>query len=273
MHLLAAQPGTVSDGSTAVDLGQGPGDIVVLSAADTELACLAAARARLEHAPLARRCPPHPVPATPEPTSPHRGEVRRVAARPGEPAVETVGHAASQPVPHLSPVGRGRPRSGRVRGTDAAASETALAALGAGFPSVRLASLVHLQHNLSVDLYVERVIRHARLVVVRLLGGRGYWPYGVEQVTAAARAAGIALAWLPGDDQPDPELAGLGTLPAEAAHRLWQYGVQGGVDNAEEFLRYAASLIGHAVDWREPVPLLRAGVYAPRIGQAPRTPA
>src|SRR5689334_21297328 len=47
MHLLAAQPGTVSDGSEAVDLGQTAGDIVFLSAADTELACLAAAYDRL----------------------------------------------------------------------------------------------------------------------------------------------------------------------------------------------------------------------------------
>ena len=47
MHLLAAKPGTISDGGEAVDLGQTPGDIVVLSAADTELACLAAARDRL----------------------------------------------------------------------------------------------------------------------------------------------------------------------------------------------------------------------------------
>ena len=46
MHLLAATPGVVSDGSEAVDLGQTPGDIVVLSAADTELAALAAAQSR-----------------------------------------------------------------------------------------------------------------------------------------------------------------------------------------------------------------------------------
>ena len=46
MHLLAATPGVVSDGSEAVDLGQTPGDIVVLSAADTELAALAAAQER-----------------------------------------------------------------------------------------------------------------------------------------------------------------------------------------------------------------------------------
>ena len=47
MHLLAAIPGTVSDGAAAIDLGQTPGDIVVLSAADSDLACLAAAQRRL----------------------------------------------------------------------------------------------------------------------------------------------------------------------------------------------------------------------------------
>ena len=44
MHLLATQPGTIDDGAAAVDLGQTPGDIVVLSAADSEIAGLAAAR-------------------------------------------------------------------------------------------------------------------------------------------------------------------------------------------------------------------------------------
>ncbi len=43
MHLLATTPGTVSDGADAVDLGQTPGEIVFLSAADSELACLAQA--------------------------------------------------------------------------------------------------------------------------------------------------------------------------------------------------------------------------------------
>ena len=47
MHLLATIAGTIPDGSAAVDLGQTPGDIVVLSSADTELALLAAAQARL----------------------------------------------------------------------------------------------------------------------------------------------------------------------------------------------------------------------------------
>ncbi|WP_019996232.1 cobaltochelatase subunit CobN [Aureimonas ureilytica] len=46
MHLLAAQRGTIADGAEAVDLGQSPGDILFLSAADTELAALAGAARR-----------------------------------------------------------------------------------------------------------------------------------------------------------------------------------------------------------------------------------
>ena len=45
MHLLAAQKGTLSDEGEALDLAQSPGDVVFLSAADTELAAVAAARA------------------------------------------------------------------------------------------------------------------------------------------------------------------------------------------------------------------------------------
>src|SRR5438067_4080757 len=46
MHLLATEPGVIGDGSAAIDLAQTPGDIVVLTAADTEIALLAAAQAR-----------------------------------------------------------------------------------------------------------------------------------------------------------------------------------------------------------------------------------
>src|SRR5215471_10501963 len=47
MHLLAATQGVIADGSEAVDLAQSPGDIVLLSSADTEIALLAAAQSRL----------------------------------------------------------------------------------------------------------------------------------------------------------------------------------------------------------------------------------
>src|SRR5438874_1241454 len=118
----------------------------------------------------------------------------------------------------------------------------------------------------------------ARLVIARLLGGSGYWPYGVEQLSAACREYGIPLALLPGDDKPDSELARLSTLPAAACRRLWRYLAEGGPGNANNFLRYGASLIaptrpspvgggglgrGHVSEWAEPAPLLRAGLYWP----------
>ena len=127
MHLLAAQPGLVTDGSEAVDLGQSPGDVVILSAAESELACLAGAQARLT------------------------------------------------------------------------------SAFGDVTPSLRLASLLQLGHNMSVDLYVDDVLADAKFIIVRILGGRGYWEYGIEQLVELARRNDVPLVLLPGDDQPDAE--------------------------------------------------------------------
>ncbi|SDH04617.1 cobaltochelatase subunit CobN [Roseospirillum parvum] len=184
MHLLAATPGRISDGSEAVDLGQDPAEVVVLSAADTDLRLLSTAR--------------------------------------------------------------------RV-----------LAGQGVALPSLRLANLLDLQHPMSVDLYVESVIAHARLVVVRLLGGRGYWSYGVEQVLAAVARSGAQVVWLPGDANPDAELTRLSSVPADVQHRLWLYLMFGGPANGAGFLRYAASLLGGADDWTAPAPMVPAGPYRP----------
>ena len=183
MHLLNAQPGVVADGSEAIDLGQSPGQILFLSAADTDLSAVSAARANL----------------------------------------------------------------------------------GANFPSFRLANVMQLSHHMSVDLYCEKMVKHAKLVIVRLLGGVSYWQYGVEQISKICASKGSALAFLPGDDQPDEGLTSRSNLPSESCHRLWQYLVHGGSENAREFLNFASSILGGSEQWREPKPLLRAGLYWPGI--------
>jgi cobaltochelatase CobN len=129
-------------------------------------------------------------------------------------------------------------------------------------PSLRLAPILRLGHNLSVDLHME-VVAKARLVIARVLGGTGYWPYGVERLAETCGEREIPLVVLPGDDKPDPELAERSTLAPEAYRRLWRYLAEGGPTNADNFLRYAASLIGHDTEWAEPAPLLRAGLYWP----------
>ncbi len=78
-------------------------------------------------------------------------------------------------------------------------------------------------------------------------------------------AAPIASRWrcCPATTSPTPELADLSTLTPDSTLRLWRYLAEGGPANAENLLRYAASLIGHPAAWAEPAPLLRAGLYWP----------
>lgn len=54
MHLLAATPGSIDDGQEPVDLEQTPAELVVISAADTELAALSAARSEMDGPPPLR---------------------------------------------------------------------------------------------------------------------------------------------------------------------------------------------------------------------------
>ncbi|MEE4451150.1 cobaltochelatase subunit CobN [Novosphingobium resinovorum] len=180
MHLLSATPGTISNGEEAIDLDQPPGDIVILTVADSELACFAKAAAGL-----------------PE-----------------------------------------------------------------GAPSVRLANLLQLRHPYSVDLYVEKVIAHARFVCVVLLGGKSYWPYGIDEIALIAREKGIAFAAIADGREDDPTLTVASTLPAATVERLRDYLRQGGSANALSFLRTAARLIGEDCGQPDdPVPVADAGLY------------
>jgi cobaltochelatase CobN len=127
---------------------------------------------------------------------------------------------------------------------DLAAFGAAHAALGSDFPSVRLTNLLALGHPASVDLYVERTLRDAKIIVLRMLGGESYWPHGVDSLRGDALHRGALFACLPGEMNWNAALAARGTLGAEDTHALWRYCSEGGVDNAQLALRYAAHLIG-----------------------------
>jgi cobaltochelatase CobN len=183
MHLLAATPGNIDDGKAPVDLGQTPADVVVISAADTELAALSGARGEME-AP----------------------------------------------------------------------------------PALRLASLMNLQHPMSVDLHLDQCATRSRLVIARVLGGAGYWKYGLEQYAARLHEAGVPFAALPGDDKPDAELRQLSTVSPEDYDALWAYLVEGGPENSVNFLCYAKAMLEGGDKPAAAAPLLRAGVYWPGAG-------
>jgi cobaltochelatase CobN len=184
MHLLLAQKGTISDGDEAVDLGQSPGDILFLSAADTELAAIAAAH----------------------------------------------GQDGGKPF------------------------------------TLRLASLMSLKHPMSVDAYVERTARHAKLIIVRALGGASYFHYALEALHAVAARQGAMIAVLPGDSRPDAGLTPFSNVPLDDLNALWAYLIEGGDENSRNFLDYGAAMLSGGERPNAAAPLMKAGIWWPGRG-------
>ena len=183
MHLLLTQKGSISETDEAVDLNQTPAEMIFLSAADTELASVAAAKQRL----------------------------------------------------------------------------------GTLAPDLRIASLLTLSHSMSIDTYIEKTAGKAHLIVVRVIGGENYWPYGLRCLQALAIQNNIKLVVLPGDDRPDEDLFRFCTISKEDCDALWSYLVQGGSDNIANFLRYSQSLLTGGDRPPAALPLLKAGLWHPNI--------
>ncbi|MBZ5758392.1 MULTISPECIES: cobaltochelatase subunit CobN [Rhizobium] len=183
MHLLLAQKGSISDGDEAIDLGQSPGDILFLSAADTELAAIAAAYAHND-----------------------------------------------------------------------------------GTRSLRLASLLSMKHPMSVDTYVERTARHAKMIIVRALGGASYFQYALEALHAVATRQGAKIAVIPGDSKPDPGVMPFSNIALDDLNALWSYLIEGGDDNARAFLAYASAMLSGAEKPQPASPLAKAGIWWPGQG-------
>jgi cobaltochelatase CobN len=133
------------------------------------------------------------------------------------------------------------------------------------FPSVRVANLLNLQQQLSIDTYADDVLRHARVVVVRLLGGRGYWPYGVEVLKQLATDHQIAVVFVPGDDRPAPDLISHSTVSLATVNRIWQYFTEGGIENAIRLLQKLSD-IGLSTTFNPPPPqaIPSVGHYQPQ---------
>ena len=125
MHLLKIdESGALYDSEEAVDLAQPPGDIVILSSADTEVSLLTAAATSLQHK-------------------------------------------------------------------------------NADIGDIRIANYLSLTHPYSVDLYIEKTLAKARIVLVRLLGGISYWSYGVQQLYHLAQTTNTKVIFISGDGKPD----------------------------------------------------------------------
>ena len=150
--------------------------------------------------------------------------------------------------------------------SDLAGLAAAYAAGKDALPSLRLAHLRDLRHPMSIDLWIDKCARHAKVIAVRLLGGLDWWRYGVEALSAMARANGIALAVLPGEDRDDPRLTEASTVSADELATLLAYFREGGFANLRGLLRRLATYAETLLPVTEPEPLPRMGLYLPSLG-------
>ena len=134
-------------------------------------------------------------------------------------------------------------------------------------PILRLCNLVALRHPISVDTYFERTASGAKAILVRLIGGEAYWPYGLMSLADLARRKGIALAVLPADGREDGRLDELSTLPVSTLRRLQALCDAGGAVAAQSALAQlslAAGLYAGPVLGDKRVP--ECGFYQPGQG-------
>ena len=155
-------------------------------------------------------------------------------------------------------------------GAFAAGYERARKVGNSAHPTLRLANIIALKHPVSVDTYVERTLSGAKAVLVRLIGGEAYWPYGLATLQDLARRNNVALAVLSADGRPDPRLDELSTLPVSTLRRLQVLCDEGGAVAAQAALAQlalAAGLYAGPVAGDKTVP--PTGFYDPERGVCP----
>ena len=148
--------------------------------------------------------------------------------------------------------------------TDLLTLHAVTARLPADFPEIRVANPVHLQTESDVDAYLDLTLPEVEIVIVRLLGGRASFAYGIERLMAWVQQAKKWLVCLPGTDTLDPELMASSTVGVPVAHEVLAYLQSGGVANYEHCLRFLSDhLLTTGFGFDPPVPQPRHGVYYP----------
>ena len=124
--------------------------------------------------------------------------------------------------------------------TDIQTIAAAVSKLPPTFDEIRVANLLNLQHQISIDSYAEQILEFAQVIILRLLGGVSYWAYGLEVVQEIVQRNGTNLIVIPGDDALDLNLISHSTLPLAKVNQISRYFSQGGVDNFVNAFKFIA---------------------------------
>ena len=148
--------------------------------------------------------------------------------------------------------------------TDIQTLAAAFPKLPSKFPALRVANLLQLQNQINIDTYAEQVLEYAQVIILRLLGGRSYWSYGLEVVQEIVQRNGTTLIVMPGDDAIDADLITFSTFPVTAVNQVWQYFREGGVENIVNALKYITDIcLSTSFNPPSPQVVPRVGLYSP----------
>lgn len=154
--------------------------------------------------------------------------------------------------------------------TDIQTLAASMSQLPVGFAALRVVNLLQLQQQLTIDTYAQDVLASAQVIILRLLGGRSYWSYGLEVVRETVQETGAVLIVLPGDERPDLDLVSHSTVSLAAVNQVWRYFCEGGVENYVNALKFVADLgLGQSYSPPPPQPIPRVGVYGAQYKSFP----
>lgn len=172
----------------------------------------------------------------------------------------------------IEPVDLNQPRSDVVMlsfsASDLAGLEQAWRRTESTLPSLSAANLSELRHPMSVDLWIEKTAEHAKVILIRILGGAERWRYGVDQLSILARRRGIRLLLLPGEcSDRDEKLEAASTVDRRILASALSFFREGGQENMGRLAGGLTSL-ANGETWPdiEAEPLPKAGFYRPGRG-------
>ena len=121
---------------------------------------------------------------------------------------------------------------------------------------IRALALDGLSHPAQLDHYLATTADKARLIVVRLLGSRGHWSYGLEQLQRwQSQQVERQLVVLAGTADQERELHGIGSIDIQVADRLAALLREGGTLNQQQLLLTLQKLLNRESLQPESIPI------------------
>lgn len=151
----------------------------------------------------------------------------------------------------------------------AAVAQTWLPLLG---ERLRLLHAAPLQHPETAQKYVRQVVASARIVVMRLLGGDGYFPHLLDELRhLRSHGAQTRCLLIPSTDQWDAGVLPDNDFAEEVVRQCFEYFREGGLFNVEQVGRIALRELGDAQQSpAELQPMPRFGWYGDSVSNAPQ---